>query len=181
MKTNSLETISFQRVEFDRDVELLHKWMNEDHVHPFWNLNVSFESYKDHLKKALADSHHSLYLGLYGGKPISYWEVYWVKGDVTEGTYENEPFDQGVHLLIGEKDHLGRGFALPLLREMVKKQFKEKQTKRVIAEPDIRNEKMIHVFKQCGFEPAYPINLPDKTGLLMFCERERFERMWGNA
>ncbi|MDQ0483253.1 GNAT family N-acetyltransferase [Guptibacillus hwajinpoensis] len=181
MGTDTIATISFQRVDFKRDVELLHRWMNEDHVHPFWNLNVSLDVFKNHLKNALADTHQSLYVGMVEGTPMSYWEAYWVKGDVTEDTYESEPYDQGVHLLIGEKEYLGKGLATPLLREMVAKQFKEKRTKRVIAEPDIRNEKMIHVFQKCGFEPAFPITLPDKTGLLMFCERDQFERMWGYA
>ena len=64
--------------------------------------------------------------------------------------------------------------ALPLLKAMVNMQFAVPETKKVIAEPDIRNKKMIHVFEKCGFRPIKPVNLPDKTGLLMFCERERF-------
>ncbi len=174
------KTISFSEVSFERDVHMIHRWMNEAHVYPFWQLNISLEAYKHHLLKALRDKHQTLYLGLINNEPISYWEAYWVEGDIMEGMYENKPFDQGIHLLIGETDFLGKGYALPLLREMVSLQLKEKRTKRVIAEPDIRNKKMIHVFEKCGFRPQKPIKLPDKTGLLMFCERDQFERKWGN-
>lgn len=60
-------------------------------------------------------------------------------------------------------------------------QFEQnKPTEKVVAEPDIRNEKMIHVFEKCGFERVKPVNLPDKTGLLMFCDRERFERKYNH-
>ena len=46
--------------------------------------------------------------------------------------YDNEPFDQGIHLLIGEKEYLGKGLALPLLKAMVCMQFAEPNTKKVI-------------------------------------------------
>lgn len=170
--------ISFAKVEYERDVHRLHRWMQEEHVIPFWNLNIPLDEYKEHLQKFLGDRHQTLYLGCIEGVPMSYWEAYWVKGDVIEDYYSYDPFDQGIHLLIGEKAFLGKGYALPLLRAMVRFQFLTLQTEKVIAEPDIRNEKMIHVFKKCGFEPVKPIELPDKTGLLMFCHRETFERKW---
>ncbi|WP_347550073.1 GNAT family N-acetyltransferase [Pseudalkalibacillus hwajinpoensis] len=175
------KTISFTRVDYDRDIEVIHKWMNEEHVHPFWHLNLPIEPFRNHLRKALNDPHHTLYLGLVNNIPISYWEAYWVKGDITEEMYESIPYDQGIHLLIGEKNYLGKGLSLPLLHAMVAFQFEEKRTKRIIAEPDIRNEKMIHVFEKCGFASIKPIELPDKTGLLMICDRDQFERKWLNV
>ncbi|RNA69733.1 GNAT family N-acetyltransferase [Alteribacter keqinensis] len=171
------QKIAFKQVT-ENDDELIHKWMNEEHVHPFWNLNITLKAFKSHLKKALADKHQSLYLGFLDGQAVSYWEAYWVKGDVVEKAYTAHPYDQGVHLLLGEKRYLGKGYSLPLLRAMVRFQFQVNDTKKIVAEPDIRNEKMIHVFKKCGFKPIKPIELPDKTGLLMFCERKEFEGRW---
>ncbi|MGP4060255.1 GNAT family N-acetyltransferase [Halobacillus sp. H74] len=169
--------IAFRKVTFE-DAEIIHKWMNEEHVHPYWNLNISLEAFKDHLAKALADAHQTLYLGLIDDRVMSYWEAYWVEGDIIEKYYSAAQTDQGVHLLIGEKAFLGNGYALPLLRAMVHFQFQDEGTDKVIAEPDIRNEKMIHIFQKCGFKPVRPVKLPDKTGLLMFCERETFEKRW---
>ncbi|MFI8688218.1 GNAT family N-acetyltransferase [Rossellomorea sp. NPDC077527] len=174
------KTIAFKKVDFDRDAVLIHKWMMEDHVHPFWNLNIPLDQFQSHLKKALSDSHQTLYTGYLDGVPMSYWEAYLVKGDVIEETYSSAPYDQGVHLLIGEKEYLGKGLSLPLLRAMVSFQFHERETKKVVAEPDIRNDKMIHVFQKCGFQAVKHIDLPDKTGLLMFCERSEFEKRWQN-
>nr|WP_232353723.1 GNAT family N-acetyltransferase [[Bacillus] enclensis] len=170
--------ISFKKVEFERDVDMIHTWMREDHVHPFWNLNIPIGEFREHLKKALNDDHHTLYIGCLDDVPMSYWEAYWVKGDVLEKMYDAVPHDQGVHLLIGDKEFLGKGYSLPLLREMVRFQFQDERTEKVMAEPDIRNEKMIHVFEKCGFEKIEPIELPDKTGLLMKCERREFEKRW---
>ncbi len=170
--------ISFRKVEFERDVDMIHTWMTEDHVHPFWNLNIPIDKFREHLKKALNDDHHTLFIGCLDDVPMSYWEAYWVKGDVLEKMYGAAPHDQGVHLLIGDKEFLGKGYSLPLLREMVRFQFQDERTEKVMAEPDIRNEKMIHVFKKCGFEPNGSVELPDKTGLLMTCERGEFEKRW---
>ncbi|GEN32915.1 rhizobactin siderophore biosynthesis protein RhbD [Aneurinibacillus danicus] len=172
------KTISFVKVEYERDLHLLHRWMQEEHVIPFWKLNISLEKYKRHLEKFLNDQHQTLYLGCIEEIPMSYWEAYWVKGDIIEDYYPYDLFDQGIHLLIGEKEFLGKGYALPLLRAMVRFQFLTARTKKIVAEPDIRNKKMIHIFETCGFEPVKPIELPDKTGLLMFCHRENFERKW---
>ncbi|HEX7063889.1 MAG TPA: GNAT family N-acetyltransferase, partial [Bacillales bacterium] len=138
-------------------------------------------SFRDHLRKALADSHQTLYIGELDGVPMSYWESYWVRDDVIGKYYDFEQNDQGVHLLIGPEPFLGRGYALPLLRAMVAFQFQAEGTDLVVAEPDIRNKKMIHIFKKCGFEAQNEIDLPDKSGLLMFCRREVFERRWGHA
>ncbi|MGG1687798.1 GNAT family N-acetyltransferase [Pseudalkalibacillus sp. NRS-1564] len=175
------KTISFAKVSYERDVEMIHSWMNEEHVHPFWQLNIPINSFRNHLQKALKDTHQTLYLGFINEVPMSYWEAYWVKEDIIEGSYENKPYDQGIHLLIGHTDYLGLGYSLHLLRVMVSMQLKEKRTERIVAEPDIRNKKMIHIFEKCGFTPQKPIDLPDKTGLLMICERKQFERKWGNA
>lgn len=172
------KTLAFVKVDLQRDVALLHKWQQQPYVVPFWKLNISYEDYEKHLVNFLADKHQTLYLGLIDGVPMSYWEAYWVKGDVVENCYEPHPEDQGIHLLIGEEAYLGQGYALPLLRAIVHFQFRSQATGKVIAEPDITNEKMIHVFEKCGFEKIKPIKLPDKTGMLMYCHRETFERRW---
>ncbi|GGF32065.1 rhizobactin siderophore biosynthesis protein RhbD [Halobacillus andaensis] len=172
--------IAFRDFDMEKDFSRIYKWMHQPYVIPFWQLNLSKENLKSHMSEARIDPHQSLYIGSINGDPMSYWEAYWVQGDVVEKYYEADPFDQGIHLLIGEADYLGRGLALPLLRAMVDFQFKWKQTKKVIAEPDHRNEKMIHVFEKCGFKKIKKIELPDKTALLMFCEREEFEKRWKN-
>jgi RimJ/RimL family protein N-acetyltransferase len=170
--------ISFREVNFDRDVKLLHSWMNEKHVVPYWKLDLSLSDYSLHLRNFLKYKHQTLLIGEIDGVPISYWESYWVKGDLIGTYYEFDEYDQGVHLLIGDKDYLGKGIIYPLLMTILSQKFRVSQTEKVIAEPDVQNEKMIYVFKKCGFTPIKEVELPDKTGLLMFCERNSFERRW---
>ncbi len=168
--------ISFKPFTMEDDFQKIYRWMHEPHVIPYWQLNLPKEKLKKHMKKASTDSHQTLYIGCVNEDPMSYWEAYWVQGDIVEKYYDPAPYDQGIHLLIGDPSYLGKGLALPLLKEMVAFQFKWSKTTKLIAEPDHRNEKMIHVFEQCGFKKVKKINLPDKTAWLMFCEREDFEK-----
>ncbi|MFC7439649.1 GNAT family N-acetyltransferase [Laceyella putida] len=175
------KTISFRRVTLEHDLDMLFQWMHEPHVIPFWNLAIPFEKYEKHLRKFLADPHQTLHIGSLDGVPMSYWETYWAKDDVVGKTYDVHPEDQGIHLLFGPPSYLGKGYALPLLKTMVFRLFQHEKTEKVVAEPDIRNEKMIHIFKKCGFAFQKEIDLPDKRAALMYCYREPFLRSWNHA
>lgn len=168
------QTIAFRPVVLEQDLPLIHNWMNQPHVIPFWNLAFDLERMKAHLEKAIADSHQTLYIGCLNDVPMSYWESYWAADDIVARYYPADRADQGIHLLIGPPEFLGKGYALPLLRAMVAFQFQQAKTQKIIAEPDSRNQKMIRVFQNCGFEFQTEIDLPDKRAALMFCERQRF-------
>nr|WP_209121411.1 GNAT family N-acetyltransferase [Alkalihalobacillus sp. BA299] len=170
--------ISFRQVKLEEDLERLHYWHHQDHVIPFWKQNFPLPEYKAHLEKLLQDQHQTLYIGHINGEPMSYWECYWAKDDIIADYYDVRLEDQGIHLLFGPQKFLGKGLALPLLRAIVAFRFQHESTKKIVAEPDIRNDKMIHIFKKCGFEPQKEIDLPDKRGLLMFCERTTFFKRW---
>ncbi|BCL38531.1 GNAT family N-acetyltransferase [Nostoc sp. MS1] len=172
------KTIAFRLVDLEKDLTLIHSWMNQTHVIPFWNLAFDLERMRQHLQTALADKHQSLYLGCLDNHPMSYWESYWTIDDIVARHYPAESTDQGIHLLIGEPAFLGKGYALPLLRAMTFFQFQNAATQKIIAEPDIRNKKMIHVFERCGFQFQKEIELPDKCGALMFCDRQLFFQRW---
>ncbi|MBK4729007.1 acetyltransferase [Oxynema sp. CENA135] len=180
----SLEkTIAFRPVELEKDLDRIHRWMNEPHVIPFWQLNFDRDRMRSHLEKALSDRHQTLYIGYLDGVPMSYWEAYWAQDDVIAQCYEPDAGDRGIHLLIGEPKFLGKGYALPLLRAMTDLQFEfsatpKLQTQKVVTEPDIRNDKMIHIFKRCGFVFQREIELPDKRAALMFCDRQSFREKW---
>ncbi|MFB9325763.1 GNAT family N-acetyltransferase [Paenibacillus aurantiacus] len=170
-------TISFRRVTMEADFERLHAWHREPHVVPFWQLAIPEEKYRAHLEAFLADTHQTLYIGMLDGEPMSYFESYWAERDVLAGAYEAESGDQGIHLLIGPPAYLGKGYAAPLLQAMMRLQLRERATSRLVAEPDARNAKMIHIFEQCGYAFLRHIELPDKTAALMIAERSRAEEL----
>ena len=166
------QTIAFRPVVLE-DLPLIHNWMNQPHVIPFWNLAFDMARMRQHLQRAIADPHQTLYIGLLNDVPMSYWESYWAADDIVAQYYPAHPADQGIHLLIGPPEFLGKGYALPLLRAMTDFQFQYPETLKIVTEPDSRNHKMIHVFKRCGFELQKEIELPEKRAALMFCDRQR--------
>ncbi|MCF2945083.1 GNAT family N-acetyltransferase [Paenibacillus tarimensis] len=172
------KTIAFRPVSLELDFDRLLKWQHEPHVIPYWRLNIPEEQYREYLISSLANRNHTLYIGMLDDVPMSYFESYWAAGDRIGQYYEAGEQDQGVHLLIGPPDYLGKGYALPLLQAMVCFQFRHAATDTIVAEPDIRNSRMIHIFKRCGFRFDREVELPEKTAALMFCSRQDFERSW---
>lgn len=170
------KTISFRPLVLSEDLHRIHDWMNLPHVIPFWDMALPLEDIREYLEKVLEDPHQTPYIGELDGISMSYWEAYWAADDVISRYYEAQPEDQGIHLLIGPPEFLGKGYALPLLRAMTDFQFWHEQTQKIVTEPDIRNHRVIRVFERCGFEFHRPIDLPEKRAALMFCHRDRFEK-----
>lgn len=169
--------IGFREVSLDRDLGLLHTWLNSEHVLPYWQQNDPLPVVRDTIAERAADDDQTLYIGSLDHTPMSYWEAYWPSADRIGKYYDAEPTDQGFHVLIGPPEYLGRGYAAPLMKAMTAFQFQHRETGRIVVEPDVRNERMIHVLETCGFEPQREVELSDKTGLLMFCWRDAFEEV----
>ncbi|MEM4780635.1 MAG: GNAT family N-acetyltransferase [Halalkalicoccus sp.] len=171
-------TISFRPATADRDLGRLHRWLNAEHVLPYWALDEPLPAFERALSGKLDDEHLTPYVGCLDHVPMSYWEAYWAGEDPLANHYEARPSDRGIHLLIGPPEYLGQGYAAPLLREMTALQFVHPEVERVVAEPDARNGRAIAVFEDCGFEPRFAFEFPeeDKEALLVTCDRDRFER-----
>ena len=65
------KVIAFRPVVLE-DLPLIHNWMNQPHVIPFWDLAYDMERMRQHLQKAIADPHQTLYIGLLDDVPMSY-------------------------------------------------------------------------------------------------------------
>jgi RimJ/RimL family protein N-acetyltransferase len=176
-------TVSFRRVALDRDLGRLHAWLGTAHVKPYWQLDLPLPTFRDRLAEKLADDHLTPYVGRLDGVPMSYWECYRAAEDDLAAHYDAHPADRGVHLLVGPEEFLGRGYAKPLLRGAVAMQFRDPATRRVVAEPDARNERVHRVFEGCGFErrDEFHFEAVEKDAVLYVCDRDRFEREVASA
>jgi len=170
--------ISLRRATVAADLGRLHAWLGSDHVKPYWELDLPLPAFRAELESKLADDHLTPYVGCLDHVPMSYWECYWAAEDDLAAHYDADPSDQGVHLLIGPEEYLGQGYAASLLRAVVALQFRHGDTERVVAEPDARNDRVIHVFEQCGFEQRdqFYFEEAEKEATLLVCDRDRFER-----
>ncbi|WP_411107468.1 GNAT family N-acetyltransferase [Streptomyces sp. cmx-4-9] len=156
-----------------RDLELLTGWMNDPEVAAYWELAGPAAVTAAHLRSQLDGASSSVpCLGLLDGTPVSYWEIYRADLDPLSRYYPARPHDTGIHLLVGDGTHRGRGLGTALLRAVTDLVFAHRpRCTRVIAEPDIRNTPSVSAFLNSGFRCAAEIDLPEKRAALMVRER----------
>jgi RimJ/RimL family protein N-acetyltransferase len=153
-------------VKPDRDLPVIHRWMNDPEVAVFWDLAGSLDRTADHVYGQIERRHVQPLLARLSGRPIGYWELYQAAEDPLARYYTAQPQDLGVHLLIGEGDCRGLGLGSLMLRALVGAVQRE-QPRRLVAEPDACNLASIRAFTAAGFTPAGTLELPTKRATLM--------------
>lgn len=153
----------------DRDLPLLHRWMNEPAVDEYWQLAGSRDRTAEYLAEQQDLTHTRGFIGRLSGRAVGYWEVYRAAEDRLGRYYPAEPEDLGVHLLIGEADCRGIGLGAVLLGALADA-LQRDHSCRVVAEPDERNLPSIKAFTRAGFHRVATIALPEKNAALMVRE-----------
>ncbi|MCX4965268.1 acetyltransferase [Streptomyces sp. NBC_00654] len=160
-------------VRLDRDLAVLSRWMNDPAVAAFWELAGPDTITADHLRPQLEGDGRSIpCLGVLGGTPMSYWEIYRADLDPLARHYPARPHDTGIHLLIGGVNNRGRGVGSTLLRAVADLVLDNLPLcARVVAEPDLRNIPSVSAFLSAGFRFCAEVELPAKRAALMVRDR----------
>ncbi|MCX5386105.1 GNAT family N-acetyltransferase [Streptomyces sp. NBC_00083] len=160
-------------VRLERDLPLLTQWMNDPAVAAFWELAGPDSVTAAHLCDQLDGDGRSVpCLGVLGGTPMSYWELYRADLDPLARHYPARPHDTGIHLLVGGVADRGRRVGTTLLRAVADLVLDNRpHCTRVIAEPDLRNTPSIAAFLSAGFRFHAEVDLPDKRAALMVRDR----------
>ncbi|URM89160.1 acetyltransferase [Streptomyces sp. MRC013] len=154
------------------DAGLVHAWMNDPEVAEYWEMAQPEERIAAYLREQVASAHSTPYIGCVGGTPMSYWELYRADLDPLRHHYPARPRDAGVHLLLGPSGYRGRGLGAALLRAVSDWLLRtDPYAERVVAEPDVRNERSVRAFERAGFRLVRRIDLPAKRAALMVRER----------
>ena len=155
----------------DRDLPLLHRWLNDPAVDEYWELAGDLGRTADYLAELQALTHARGYVGRLSGRAIGYWEIYRAAEDRLGRYYAARPDDLGVHLLIGEADCRGIGLGALLLDALVGELQRDRPC-RVVAEPDERNLASVRAFARAGFRRVGTVALPEKNAALMVRDAE---------
>lgn len=160
-------------VRIERDLSLLSRWMNDPAVAAFWELAGPESVTAAHLRAQLDGDGRSIpCLGVLGGVPMSYFEIYRADLDPLARHYPARPHDTGIHLLIGGVADRGRGLGSALLRAVADLVLDRRpRCARVIAEPHLRNTPSVSAFLSAGFRFSAEVDLPDKRAALMVRDR----------
>lgn len=160
-------------VRLERDLAVLSRWMNDPAVAAFWELAGPDAVTAEHLGPQLEGDGRSIpCLGVLGGTPMSYWEIYRADLDPLARHYPARPHDTGIHLLIGGVNNRGRGIGATLLRTVADLVLDHLPLcGRVVAEPDLRNTPSVAAFLSAGFRFSAEVELPAKRAALMIRDR----------
>ncbi|MEU3187495.1 GNAT family N-acetyltransferase [Streptomyces sp. NPDC006923] len=171
--TTSVGVFQLVPVRVERDLTLISRWMNDPAVAAFWELAGPEAVTAAHLRPQLDGDGRSVpCLGVLGGTPMSYWEIYRADLDPLARHYPSRPHDTGIHLLVGGVADRGRGVGTTLLRAVSDLVLDHRpRCGRVIAEPDLRNTPSVSAFLSAGFRFSAEVDLPDKRAALLVRER----------
>ncbi|MDQ0375435.1 GNAT family N-acetyltransferase [Cellulomonas humilata] len=150
----------------DADLDTIHAWVTAPGTR-FWGLaELSREELRD--TYAFVDSlptHHA-YLLRCGGEPVALLQVYDPADDPLGECYDVQPGDVGIHLLVGARVRPGSsarlfGALVAFLRDLP-------GARRIVAEPDVRNDRALTRMTRTGFVAGPVIELPHKRAQLAF-------------
>ncbi|WP_432785960.1 hypothetical protein AAEX37_00077 [Oligella sp. MSHR50489EDL] len=165
--------VGFHKVRFPFDVPLLHKWLNTKHTIEQWQLNKSLAELLVHFEKVVHDDHQELYLISCDSVPFAYCEIYTASYDRLAKYYKVDPLDVGWHVLIGEREFLGKSFAEVLVYAVSHFIFSHSNSKRIIVEPDVR-VKWHHVISRFAYKNDSIIEFPEKRANIFLCYKNEF-------
>jgi acetyl CoA:N6-hydroxylysine acetyl transferase len=164
---------SLRRLDPDRDLDLMHSWMNDPEVARFWKMPWSRIQIASYLGRQDLSVHSTPYLGELDGVPMSYFELYRADLDPLAQYYDAREHDAGLHGLMGPTEHRARGLAAGLLHTVTTWQLDaDPRATRVIIEPDVENKRVIQLAEHAGFHRIADLNLPNKRAALMVRDRD---------
>jgi RimJ/RimL family protein N-acetyltransferase len=170
------KTISLRLIDVDEDGERFHRWQNDPRVAAFWEYPFERPALDDMIRQRLADPHCTPLIAAFDDEPFGYFEGYWVAEDRLAPYCDHDPFDQGIHVLVGETTHLGVANTVAWLNALAHYLFlREPRCERLFGEPRHDNRAMLRYTKpRTAWEKRHEFDFPHKRSMLLCCERETF-------
>lgn len=174
-----MSPVSLEPLDVDRDHALLHAWV----THPrsvFWQMqDATPDDVAAEYAAIAASPHHHAWLGQVGGVPAFLAETYDPARSELAGLVDLpdlrpllQPGDLGMHVLVAPTDAPVPGFTRRVFRAVMAHCFADPAVRRVVVEPDVRNERIAVLNAEAGFVVDRLIDLPGKRAALSFCTRE---------
>ncbi|QNP71765.1 acetyltransferase [Streptomyces roseirectus] len=142
------------------DVRTVHTWVSERRAE-FWGMTGLTEPQVTEIYAHMAtlDTHHA-FLAELDGTPVALFQLYDPAADRVGECYDVQDGDAGVHVLLapGERQP---GWSAALLGAYAAYVFLTLGRRRVVVDPDPRNEKAVARFLRQGFEAGPLVTLPE--------------------
>lgn len=156
-------TVRIRTLDAKADAEVLHGWVSEERA-SFWGMNgLTREQVAEiYAHMDTLDTHHAFLLEK-DGEPVGLLQTYEPEADRVSECYEAEPGDIGIHLLLAPAGSAGArtGWSSALLTAVTSYVLVGLDRKRVVVDPDVRNEKAVARFLGQGFAAGEKVVLPE--------------------
>lgn len=173
-RISGIGCLSFRPLDVPGDIPLLHDWVTRDYAR-FWNMqHLSLAELEDFYRRLMGSGHACAYMGVHDGRPSFLVECYDPRQDQIGEHYEVKPGDRGMHILVAPTERPISGFTFAVMCTILEFIFSDPAARRVIIEPDVRNNKIHVLSKRAGFCHDRPVTLLEKTANLAFCTHEQF-------
>jgi hypothetical protein len=176
-------TVRVLPLDAHADAGQVHAWVSQERA-AFWGMNGLTPDQVAEIYAHLGtlDTHHA-FLVVKDGEPVALLQTYEPEADRVSECYEVRPGDIGVHLLLAPVPDGGArpGWSAALVDAITSYVLRGLDRRRVVVDPDVRNEKAIARFRRQGFETGPvvvlpeidlpDVYLPEKHAQLAFLER----------
>lgn len=153
----------------DADLDTIHAWVTAPGT-GFWGLgHLGRDELRDLYAYVDSLPTHHAFLVWRDGEPVALLQTYDPHHDPVGETYPVEPGDVGLHLLVGSRgaDPVA-GFTAHLVGYLVGLLLGQPGARRVVVEPDVRNERAVARMVRSGFVLGPVVDLPHKRAQLAF-------------
>lgn len=150
------------------DAAVINEWVSAPRAR-FWGMTGLTREQVAEVYGYLADSptHHAWLLEL-DGAPAGIFQTYEPHADPVGAAYRVEPGDLGVHVLLAPTRQRAPGFTGAFGRAVLEQIARHGTARRIVAEPDVSNDRALARLEATGFELGPAIEVPGKTGRLAF-------------
>lgn len=168
-------TLSLRTAGLERDLPLLHRWMNDPEVDYFWQEAGEIEKHRAYLAGLIDDPHMLPLIASFDDQPFGYFEVYWARENRIAPFYDAHDHDRGWHVLIGEPAFRGKAYLTAWFPAIQHFQFlDDPRTQRIVGEPRADHERQLANLDKAGFARLKTFDFPHKRAVLVMLLREEF-------
>lgn len=166
--------LTLEPLDLARDLTLLHEWV----THPrsvYWQMQgASVADVEREYRLIEEHPHHHAWLGRADGVPAFLAETYDPAHSELAGLPDLRDGDLGMHVLVAPPDDETpvHGFTRAVFGAVLDHCFADPAVRRVVVEPDARNERIRAMNRAFGFRELRTITLPTKEATLSVRDRD---------
>ena len=171
--------MSMRPIDFARDIPFIHDWVHRDYAR-YWGMqDCSPEQVRDSYAQLCRREGYQVLIGEWSGhhEPLFLLELYHPLLDELAEHYPALESDRGFHLIVAPATTSRPSLTFHILWALGEFAFRDPAVQRIVAEPDIRNEKMLVRCLQAGYTLGDVVHLPDKTAQMVQLTRSAFSAL----